>query len=518
MSETKRSLLRIASNYLRLAVTFVLGLLLVPLLLSFGDEAYGLITLLSSTVGVGMWVEDIIRQTMICELGAAYHSGSRETFRRMYCTAMLISLGVGLVVLGAMGVIAALLPQLFNVPDALLFGGRWFVILYGLRLFVYIVLAPTFNMYLVAERMPAFNFWMASARASFPLAAWVVLLLGFSDQGEAITRYAALSAAFGMAVVLVPVAWLFVTERQLRPLPFRISRDAAQTLLTIGGWSTAANFSRGSLLLMGAVIMNRAFGVVGNMIYGIATQVCAYARMATGGMAQGLDAVSARINSVDAKALFELVRTTTLLHAWVAFPATLGVVVLAEPVITLWVAGRMEDPGTNVPQTIMLVQALAPGFAAMSLADGWLKVMYGAGQVRRYAPTVIAAALAYPLLSFVLLTLLPEGLRYQAVAWAFSILNGAVLVGLMPLIVARWINETWLAVMRPLLKPLLMTLCCAPLLLLAPLHIERWSFSNLFFTTTLFAAAYGTMTILVMFNRAQRRALLVRLRRSLQFA
>ena len=41
MNETKRSLLRIASNYQRLAATFVLGLLLVPLLLSFGDEHMG---------------------------------------------------------------------------------------------------------------------------------------------------------------------------------------------------------------------------------------------------------------------------------------------------------------------------------------------------------------------------------------------------------------------------------------------------------------------------------------------
>ena len=516
MSEVKRSLFRIISNYLRLAATFALGLLLVPLLLSFGDEAYGLITLLSSTVGVGIWIEEIIRQTMICELGAAYHSEDEGAFRRMYCTAILVSVGVGMVLLAAMGAVALFLPQLFEIPDPLARASQWFVTIYSIRVFVYIIFAPTFNMYLVAERMPAFNFWMAAARASFPLAAWVVLVIGFVNQSEAIVLYAVFSTVFGISVVLLPVIWLFTTKRELRPFPFRVSRDAARTLLTIGGWSTAANFSKGSILLMGVVIMNHSFGVIGNMIFGIATQVCAYARMATGGMAQGLDAVSARINAVDTKVMIGLIRNTTLLHAWVALPATLGVVVLAEPVIVLWVAGRMENPSANVPQTIMLIRALAPGFAAVSIADGWLKVMYGAGQVRRYAPPIIGAAFIYPLLSFTLLVVFPVELRYQAVAWAFSFLNGIVLIGLMPFIVARWIDRTWSVVVEPLLKPLLMTLCCAPILSVAHIYISHWSIGNLLLTIATFAVAYGAMTAFVMFTRTQRRTLLLWLRRSLQ--
>ena len=97
---------------------------------------------------------------MICELGAAYHSEDEKGFRRMYCTAILVSLGVGVVLLATMGTVALFLPQLFDIPDTLAQASQWFVIIYSLRVFIYIILAPTFNMYLVAERMSAFNFWM----------------------------------------------------------------------------------------------------------------------------------------------------------------------------------------------------------------------------------------------------------------------------------------------------------------------------------------------------------------------
>ena len=85
---------RIGTNYLRLAISVVLGLAIVPLLIErLGPDAYGLIGLLGSTIGLAALLQDIVRESMVRELGQAYHQ-SEELFVQTYNAALLLCLGV----------------------------------------------------------------------------------------------------------------------------------------------------------------------------------------------------------------------------------------------------------------------------------------------------------------------------------------------------------------------------------------------------------------------------------------
>jgi O-antigen/teichoic acid export membrane protein len=519
MNEVKHSLIRIFSNYIRSGATFVMGLLLVPLLLNFGKEAYGLIMLLVSLTGSGLWIENIIRHTMIRELGVVYHNGDLKSFRCTYCTALLFSIGLGLLFIISMLILAWSLPHVFRIPDELHRAGCWFIIISSLRTFLYIVLAPTFNMYLVAERMSVFNFWMAAMRGSFPLAAWVVLLRGVESQNEAIVQYAIWSSLFGVMALCIAIGWLMWKEPNLRLFPFQVSKDAAWGLCAAGGWNTAANIAMATQLTIGTVIMNLIFGVVGNMLFSIAVQLCGYMRMATGGMTYGLDAVTARMsaNGVDDQ-VRKIFSSATLLHSWVAFPATAAILILAEPIIQLWVAARIDDAAMHIPKIAVLSRIVVLGLMGLALADGWIKILYGAGQVRRYAPHLVAAAILNPVLAWIFLLILPEAWQYQAVAWAYTIINVSVMLIKIPYSMSVWLKISEYELARLFVKPLIATLCSLPVLLITVNLIDKWSLITLIATGIVYLGVYITASVFIILDGQKGQNLIGDMRKRLKIA
>jgi len=84
------------------------------------------------------------------------------------------------------------------------------------------------------------------------------------------------------------------------------------------------------------LLMN-VFGVMANSFFGFGMQLASYARMITVGMTDGLDAVAARMGATrEAGALQGLLTQTTRLHALVALPAGAAVIILADPLVALW--------------------------------------------------------------------------------------------------------------------------------------------------------------------------------------
>ena len=517
MSETKRSFIRIVSNYVRLAATFVMGIILVPLLLEFGEEAYGLTVLLTSTVGVGSWVEVVIQRTMVYELGSAYHENNAVAFRRVYCTALAVSVGAGVIVFGVVGAAAYFLPHLFDVPAGLEAAGQLFMLIYGVRVFGMIALAPVFNMNLVLERMPLFNFWIAAVRLSFPLGAGLVLLIGFSDPAKAVVSYAFWSSGLALLVIAASAAHLMMTYPELRLTPFLPDRRTVGVLMKTGGWNGGASVALGSQLLVGNVFINQAVGVLGNTFYGIAVQLSGYVRMVAGGMTGGIDAAAARISTSSSKeALFQFVSRTTALHAWSTYPAALLVTILAEPIITIWLAPRMENAHEVIPQTVALTRLMVIGLCAVAISDGWTKVMYGAGAVHWYAPIFLAAAVLNPILTGLLLWLMPEGARFQAVAWVYSGVNAVALLGVLPVTMGRWLGKPLVLVVRPLWKPLVLSVASLWPLLVFPREVEDWNLGLLLAAFSSYGAVYLVASFALLLSQDQRTILYAYLQRALR--
>ena len=65
------------------------------------------------------------------------------------------------------------------------------------------------------------------------------------------------------------------------------------------------------------------------------------------------------------------------------------VFVLAEPLLRLWVGKSTENPSLTLPQAEILVKIMVLGLACRAVSDGWMKLFYGAGFIRKYAPYVL---------------------------------------------------------------------------------------------------------------------------------
>ncbi len=505
-SEAMRALIRIGANYGRLAVSLVLGLTLVRLLLgALGNEAYGLIALLGSTIGLSAFLRDVVRRSMIRELSAAYHGGDPLALRRTYNAAMLLATGIGLVTLALFGLLLILLP-FFQIPEALLPAARWFVAAKGIELFVLIALGPSVNMYVVTERMVEYNGWLIAERAAaVTAAAWITLGPGVESVATGIVLYGVLSAGLVILTLLAASARITIADRRLVPAPLLANREAFGPLLRIGGWYAAVLIAMNMHLRLGGVIMNLAFGLFGNLIFGLAMTLASYMRMIATGMTTGLDAVTGRLSSSRGdQAVRQLAHHATRLHGLATFPAAVILLVLAEPLLQLWVGGRVADPATALPLTATLVRVLAIGIAVRSISDGWITVLYGAGHIASYAPVVIVGGIASPLLAVLLLVVLPEAVRYTAVAWAFSAIMFVVHGCLVPWIAGRTLGIDGWQLIGALVRPLAVSIAAAPILLVASWRVQSWTLWHLGAAVTVFGVVYAVLVFLFVADTRER--------------
>jgi hypothetical protein len=168
------------------------------------------------------------------------------------------------------------------------------------------------------------------------------------------------------------------------------------------------------------------------------------------------------------------------------------IALLADPLLRLWVGRRLEDPEASIPAAMLMIQILMIGIAVRSVSDGWMRILYGVGMVRAYAPLVLLGGVVNPLLALGLVWLLPEGSMVQmlgpsiATSGVLLIVHGLIL----PAITARCAGMSYGDVLLPLLRPALATLAGAIVLVVAAVLIETWTVPWLLAICAGFGAAY----------------------------
>jgi len=471
-SETRRGLARLSTNYARLALTLAFGLVQLPILYSgLGKHAFGVWMLLISTGGIAGLLREVVMRGLNRELGESYHSPDPDAFRKTFRAAYLICAvltGVAALVFAAM---IAVVP-VFNIPDTLVGPARWALLGRGLFTCVILLLTPTTNMLLVSERMTLHNAWISLERfVPFSVTILLFPILGVQDPGRGLTLFGVWSGIGMGAVGMLAAGAMVALDPRTRPTLGRASAAPLRAILRTAGWNTGVIVALNLHLRTAQIIINFPFGTTGNAVYGIATQLTSYARMATVGMTDGLDAVAARISTKESTLdrLRRVSAASTRLHALVALPAALGVAVLVEPMLRVWVANRFEDPATELPLTVLTIRILAIGMAARSVSDGWIRLLYGAGYVARYAPLILVGGIANPALAVAIILLaradvLPGGIGFYGPAIAFSTIFVAVHVVLLARIAARCLEEPAAQTIAPIVRPLFITLLASPML------------------------------------------------------
>ena len=505
-------------NYVRLFMTVCIGLMLTRIILSgWGDDAWGLIMLLGGTLGIAAMLQDIVRQSMIRELGAALHGGDEDHFLSTYNSSLVITACVAVITFMTILLIVIILP-LFKIPEELIEVARWLVVAKGIETIFSVLVGAPMNMYIATERIALSNLWIVVQR-SCPIisAIWLIFFRGIEDPIHGLKTYAIISSSLFIMATTVAVIVIMALDRRLVPRFRLVTTKAIKELLHIGGWNAVAVTSLGMHIRIDAILMNLFLGLGGNLIYGFTSQLTSYVRMLAMGVSYGLDAVTTRITSHQGEdVLKDLCYQITRLNSCIAMPAAAGLFVLAEPILTIWVGDRMENPATELPMTVMLIRVMSVGMVIRALTDGWIKILYGAGYVSKYAPLILGAVIANPILAIVLYFVLPEPIRFTFAVTAYSAVYLIANLGLLPRLMGKLIGGGATSILAPMLRPFMVTLLSVPILAFAIIWIDKWSLVYLFGVSACYGLIYGVLVILVVLRDEERNRVAELLKRTLK--
>lgn len=513
--ELKRATVRVVSNYARLFITVILGVTMVPIVLGgVGEIGFGLWSLLGATIGLGDMFREIVRSSMNRELGAAYHDPDKSRFPVVYNAAVVVTAMAALAA-GAVYLALYWLINLLNVEPDWIAAARWVIVAQGLYSVVIVLCAPQVNMHLVSERLIWHNLFRSMDRFSYFLGAVLVFwILKPADPRTGLVWFVFAGSGLAVFFVLLSVINIVRLERGLAIRPTLAARREIRAVLGTSGWNGAMSLALNLHVRLDQIIVNVFFGTIANAAFSVGVRLTAYIRMLAVGMTDGLDVVGARLSSnEDHKAIGSVLRNSTRAHAFVALPACAVVLALADPLVRLWV-GRHLQPD-SISRAVLSSQILVLGFTARGISDGWIRLLYGAGHVRRYAPVVLAGGLLNPFLAVALIHVLPGDWSFTGPAWSFTAIFLTFHALALPWVGARCLGVPYWHMFRPMQRPIAATALASPLLVFVPWLISPASPIGLLVNLGAFGAAYLALTPFLVLRRHERRRALTLIRRRL---
>jgi O-antigen/teichoic acid export membrane protein len=532
-SELKRGTLRIVSNYTRLASFIAIGIFFVPIFIyGVGMDAFGILGLLGSAVGIAGMVQAIVRQSLNRELAAAYHSGDPEEFADTYNSAIVVCMALAVLAAAIFGLLFLILP-LLKIPDHLLTATKWLLLAKAILSVLTVLSAPQINMYLVTERMPLHNLWGVLHRATDLVAAVVLFLvpawlawigsffnpaapaalanLGPATPAQGLTAFAFASGGSSLLVLFTSRILIMRLEPRLKPQLSRVNRASIRKIISTAGWNTAVVTATNMHIRLDQFVMNIAFGTFGNGIFTLGQRLTGYILQIAAAATDGLDVVSSRVSSKMTRTKMDtvaLTRYSTRIQAMVTLPAALVVILYAQPLMDVWVARAlnedMDHPNT-IPMAVAIAQLLVIGMTARGIAECWMRILYGAGHIRRYAPMVLIGGLMNPLVAVGLLWLLPggigdlatdeyQGISYLAPAMAYASIFIVLYFLCIPSVAARCLGVRTIDIFSPLFKPIV-SVAVSSVFMVAPLlALSAWNWPIMLVALMCFVTSHTLMS------------------------
>ncbi len=418
-TERGKFIIRISTNYARLLCMVTMGILLVPLILEGTTEiGFGLWGMLGATAGFGDMFKEIVQTSMNRELGNAYYRNDDSYFKRVMNSAYVVSSASTVFGFLIYALIYLCIP-LLNIEQEWVGVGRQIVIYQGMSSAVAIAGAPLFNLYIVSERLAMYNAWLVLERSGYLMAAilWVVVF-PFDDPKQTLLAFAITGASFAICVVFSAALVMLILDKRTIPKLGLSDRYEVKQILVTSGWNGVVSAALNLHIRLDQLLVNIWFGLAGNAVFVAAVRLSSYIRMITLGMTDGLDVVAARLTSQKRDdQLASLLPRVTKLHALVAIPAAATVYVYAPHLLDMWIGRQLTED--QLLRCVTTVRILIVGMCARSIADGWVRVLYGSGYIRRYAPTILLGGLLNPVIAGALYLSLPIEIEPGAF-WANS--------------------------------------------------------------------------------------------------
>lgn len=466
---------RVGSSYLRMAIGFAVGIILIRFLLKYGEGVFAAFSLTASSIGVAEILKEAIRGASIPQLGLSYHSGDKRWFKSAFASSIVLSAIAGLFAVLVLGIFILSL-NFFEIQPDLQAATAIFIATRMVLVFVSITLSPVINMLPITGRMVQYNFWLGVDRIVEVLALIVAAYSVQSGDGAGLLIAFGIFSMIAMCTASVAAACSGLKGSGVLPIGrthFRATR--IKEVLNSVGWQGAAVTSVTLYLRFDVFAVNILFGVAGTVVFSMAGQLAAYTKQITMGLVTGLDAVvSKKAASSDGGGREELIALnygTLQLQSLILL--SMGVILLlhSEMVIHFLFGDRLSNPAVQVPVISHCFVFLMAGMIARGLSEGWMSILAGSDRIRDYARPVLLGALLNPVLVFLASGMLSAETGPIGISIIFMILNVIFHLIVVPRVTARFLDVPFWQFMRPIFAPVVVAACCG---------VVAWSVGGLF--------------------------------------
>jgi len=452
---------RIGSNYLRMSITFVIGVWLLQLFLGFGEEVYAVIVLTGSSIGIAEILKETIRGATVPELGKSYHSNEDTLFDEIYSSTILLSL-VSACFSALVLFLFIFFLHHFNIPENLIKATQLYITTRIVCVFLSIALAPVHNMMPITGRMISYNVWLTMDRAVDLISALTAAYLLIGKSGaEQLIVFSIVSLILKLVVLLLSTAWSTKYDERFIPNYKLVSTKHVAKVGRMIGWNAAAVISVNLYLRFDIIAINLLYGVKATVIFGLASQLAAYVNISSMGFVSGLDAVVTQLSKrgihKQKRKVFSISKSIVELQALV-FGIILVVLSLHTDSIISMLFSEKLDAHTDINTIIVCFFLLMIGMFARGISEGWMGILTGMGNIKAYAIPVLVGASLNPILVCVIGNYyeLEEGLIYTS--GIFLTLNVFFHMYYIPKVTAVTLEVGTADLVKPVLIPTVLTI------------------------------------------------------------
>lgn len=493
-------LLRIASNYASLAITFVCGILILRVALSLGQDLFAIFVLVTVGVGLTPILNQLLRMTFQTPLGFAFEDGeSADGFPKLFNAAQAISIisaFVGIAIMFLVGVYAA-----FQASDAQNAAAIWALVIgRSINLFLFVALMPMISMLLVTGRQLQDNLLTSYLRVAEAAAIAIPYYLWGLTGAPLLELFAITAAVLQSGAYFAAIFYIRRFDSRIRLSPEYL--DWSHVRLLTGKLKSAflVVFSMNLYIRYYLFFASIMLGPTAVAILGIAVQLTGYCRQMMMGLVRGLDAVFNRLyrirdadRKVDPTAFLAFASS---MQASLSFMAISFFFFTADYLVFLLVDGKVEDPGIMAMQTGGLIQLMTLGMAARNLTEGWRNAMIGAGHLIKLPAALLPGALLNPLLLYGVFTIMRgDGEELYSIAISYALILTFVHFPLMWLTTKRHLSLNGAAMLAPFAIPALLSLIAFTVIYTATLLWQIEGFALLLTTVGICAFFLGLMVL-----------------------
>jgi O-antigen/teichoic acid export membrane protein len=390
----RRSLMRsAAANWVGFAIQIVVAFFISPILVhGLGDRRYGIWSLVESVLAYLMLFDLGVAASVVRYVARFEATRDQDNLDKVFSASVCIFAVAGIAILGVTLLVAFPAFALLHVPTDLAHEGRWMLVLLGINMAIGLPMSVFPSVLDGLGRYPA----KSLLRAAGTLVRAALFLIVIRSGGGLLS----IAIAVSVCGLLEHLIMVLAVKSYLPSLRFSLRLVDRPTLRTIRSYSIDALLAMlaGRVSFQTDAIVINAFLLPQSItLFAVAARLVEYSkdslRVVTMVLTPAVSALQARGDSAGIRTV--LIDSTRYV-LWLILPVQLGLVLLGQPFLRLWMGE--EYAALSYPTLVILALPLS---LALSQSVG-IRILYGIGRLRWFARAVIVEAVANLVLSVLL--------------------------------------------------------------------------------------------------------------------